>query len=131
LVSSHGMDPNLGQSLNGCLLQFCPCISFRQEQFWVKKFEIGAMSIYWRWSLQVPFPHCWAFWLMPSPLGPGSLPHPNSWYLGLSSDLHLFPTPHCYIFLLILLALWASLLSPLPILNLAFCDYFVSPSKWN
>jgi hypothetical protein len=23
------------------LLHFCPCISFRQEQFWVKFFEVG------------------------------------------------------------------------------------------
>jgi hypothetical protein len=26
--------------------------------------QLEAMSIYWRWSLQVLSPHCWAFWLM-------------------------------------------------------------------
>ena len=44
--------------------------SIRWEQFWIKPFEGGLvtpslhwgdLSIYWRWSLQVP--HYWAFWL--------------------------------------------------------------------
>jgi hypothetical protein len=38
--------------------------------------QLRAMSIYWRWSLQVLYPCCWPFWLMSSPLGPGSLRHP-------------------------------------------------------
>ena len=40
------MDPNLGRSLDGfpsvSAPFFCPCVSFRQEQFWVKIFEIGG-----------------------------------------------------------------------------------------
>jgi hypothetical protein len=44
LVSSDGMDPQVGQSLNGLSFSicstFCPCTSFRQEQFWVKILEM-------------------------------------------------------------------------------------------
>ena len=39
--------------------------------------QLGAMSIYWRWSLPVPYPYYWAFWLMSSPLIPGSFLHPD------------------------------------------------------
>jgi hypothetical protein len=46
-------------------------------------------------------------------LGPMILSHP--WYLGLSSGSP-FSTLHCCIFIFILLALWASLLSPPPYL---------------
>ena len=45
--------------------------------------QLGAMPIYWRWSLQVLSPCCWVFQLMSSPLGPGRLLHP--WGLGFSS----------------------------------------------
>ena len=40
--------------------------------------QLGAMNIYWRWSLQVPSSHSWAFCLRSSPLSPGSLSHPRS-----------------------------------------------------
>jgi len=67
------------------LLHFCPWISFKQEQFWVKSLKVGwwplaftGGPIYWRWPLQVPFLHCWAFWLRSSPLSPGRLSHPKS-----------------------------------------------------
>ena len=58
--------------------------------------QLGAISLYWMWSLQVIFPLCWAFWLMTSPLGPESLPHPLikgnfKWFL-------LFQTPLCCTF---------------------------------
>jgi hypothetical protein len=50
LVSIYGMGTQVGQSLNGLLFSLCstacPCISFRQEQFCVKIFEIG------RWFLR-------------------------------------------------------------------------------
>ena len=52
----HGMDPKLGLSLvTGCpffqsLLHFCPCISFRQEQFWVKIFEDGWLGPSLNWG---------------------------------------------------------------------------------
>ena len=41
------MDCMVGQSLNGLSfsLHFCPCISFRQEQFWVKSFGM-CLSCY-------------------------------------------------------------------------------------
>jgi hypothetical protein len=104
--------------------------------------QLGAMSIYWRWSLQVPSPHGWVFQLMLSPLGPGNLSHP--WCLGLFSG---FPQPpphtatHFYSFF------WpsgllsclppildsdpffssSSPLPPRPLPPSASCDYFVSP----
>jgi hypothetical protein len=46
LVSADGMDPQVGQSLDGLSYSLCsilcPCISFRQEQFWVNIFEMGG-----------------------------------------------------------------------------------------
>ena len=46
LVSVYGMDPKMGQSLDGLSFSLCskpcPCISFRQEQFWVKNLEMNA-----------------------------------------------------------------------------------------
>jgi hypothetical protein len=40
LVSADGMDPQVGQSLDGLSFSlsftFCPCISFRHEQFCVQ-----------------------------------------------------------------------------------------------
>ena len=92
----HGMDPKVGRSL-GCL-SFSICSIFFVLTFplgrnnsglkilrWIGGPipHLGAMSIYWTWSFQVLFPRCWAFQLMSSPLGPGSLLHP--WRLGLSS----------------------------------------------
>jgi hypothetical protein len=101
-----------------CVL-FWPCVSFRQNNSGLKILrwvcspfpKLGAMSFYWGWSLQILSLLCWVFWLMTSPLGPGSLLHP--WHLGLSSGFPQFlPTPHpyFYIFLFSLLAL-ISLLS--------------------
>jgi hypothetical protein len=47
-VSACGMDPQMGQFLEGFSFSFCftlcPCISFRQEQFWVKILEIGEWT---------------------------------------------------------------------------------------
>jgi hypothetical protein len=46
LVSACGMDPQVGQSLDGLSFSLCstlyPSISFRQEQFWVKILEVGG-----------------------------------------------------------------------------------------
>jgi hypothetical protein len=65
------MDPKVEQSLvfgwpflQYLLHFFCPCIPFRQEQFWGKMFDMGewlfplleAVLIYYRWSLQVLSP---------------------------------------------------------------------------
>ena len=41
--------PVTGQPFLQSLLHFCPCISFRQEQFWVKIFEDGLMSLSLHW----------------------------------------------------------------------------------
>ena len=95
------------------LFHFCPCISFRQEQFWVGVPipPLGVLSDYWRWSLQVPYPHCWAFLLRSTIVSPGCLPHPSP--LGISKGS---PTPYCLsssIFPFIPLALWVSHLSSL------------------
>ena len=43
---------------------------------------LGALSIYWRWTLWVPSPHCWAFGLRSPPLNPESLSPLR--FLGLS-----------------------------------------------
>jgi hypothetical protein len=51
------------------------------------------MSDYWKLSLQVPYPHCWAFWLRSSALTPGSLPHLRSLRLSTDSSHPLPPTP--------------------------------------
>ena len=44
LVSADGMNPYVGHSLNGLSFSLCsnscPCISFKQDQFWVKIFEM-------------------------------------------------------------------------------------------
>jgi len=42
---------------------------------------LGALSGYWRWSLQVPYPNCWPFLLRSPAMTTESLPHPRS--LGL------------------------------------------------
>ena len=74
------IDPKLGWSLDLLSLSlfsiFCPCNSFRQEQFWVRIFDcngnfippIHSLSFYWRWILQVLSPHYWAFHLRSHPL---------------------------------------------------------------
>ena len=53
--------------------------------------QMGAMSIYWRWSLQVLSLLCWVFQLKSSLLGPG-----NVSLLGLYSGYPQFPISHCY-----------------------------------
>jgi hypothetical protein len=141
------------RSLDGLQLHFCPCISFRQEQFGVSSFVGGlgfsplhcSFYLTGRSSLQIPSPHCWAFWLRQSTLSPWSLPYGRS--LGLL-EIHPSPTPSSCIFPFILLVLWPSL-SSLPIPDPAFLfsspfpfpfsslppsasqGYFVPPSKWD
>jgi hypothetical protein len=56
--------------------------------------QLGAMPIYWIWSLDVLSPLCWLFWLKSSLLGPRNLL--GSWHLGLSSRYSQFPFPHYY-----------------------------------
>jgi hypothetical protein len=119
------MDPKVGRwHFFQSLFHFRPYISFRKEQSGLKFLkmggwplpQLGAMSIYWRWPFQVPSLHCWALWLMSSPLNPGRLSHPR--FPRVSKGVPLLPNPHCCTSPLILLALLASLLS-LPILDSA------------
>jgi hypothetical protein len=108
IVSGFGVcmwdGPQVGQTLDGLSFRLCstlcPCISFRQEQFWVKIFgngwvapslKQGAMPNLWIWSQQVLLPLCGVFQLMSSPWGPRSLL--LSWHLGLSGCYPQFPTP--------------------------------------
>ena len=51
---------------------------------------LGALSINWRWSFQVPSPHCWAVRLR-SPPSSRRLSHPSS--LGLSRIPKSSPPP--------------------------------------
>ena len=72
------MDPQVGQSLFGLSFRLCstlcPCISFRQDKFWVKFFrwvgspipQLGAIPNLWIWSLQVLSPLFWVFRLISS-----------------------------------------------------------------
>jgi len=98
IVSGFGVyrwDGSLGEVISGwtflqSLLQLFSCLSFGQEQFWFKNFEmgghipqIGAVPICLRWSLEVVSPLCWVFWLKSLLLGPGSLLLP--WSLAHSS----------------------------------------------
>ena len=94
----------------------------------------GANPFYWRWFLEVQSTFWWVYQIMTSPLGPGSLLHPS--YLELSSGSSCLPPTHCYIFLLIHLALWKSLLlllkpEPFFLFNLPLSSPTQdSPSLW-
>jgi hypothetical protein len=94
----------VGQSLDSLSFilcsTLCPCISFRQEQFWVKILEMvgwphpsieGHLLIR---SLQVLYPLCWVFQLMSSPLPNGSLL--LSCLQGLFDGYSQFHVSHCY-----------------------------------
>ena len=122
-----------------CLLHFCPWSSFTQEQFWVKKFEgsLVAPSFYcelclWRWSVQVPSPHCWAFWLRLFPLSPGNLSLPKISGTFCSTYFYSFSWPS------VILSCPADPISdpvpfplPSPLIPPSFsCSYFDSSSKW-
>ena len=111
-----------------------------------KSLHWGALSIFWRWLLQVSSPYCWVFWLMPSPLSPRSLLHLSS--LGLSRGAHLQPLSFIFPFILliplglspaptlahylILLPLFSlSLLPPRSLPPSASHENFVSPHEWD
>ena len=85
---------------------------------------VGSHAYLLEGSFQVLSPYCWAFQLRSSSFGPEILSNP--WHLELSSgSFTLPPTPHCYVFLFILLALWTSLLSlsiPDPVPLLLYAD---------
>lgn len=44
---------------------------------WCPSPSNGVLAGYWRLSLQVPYPHSWAFCLRTDTLSPGCLPHPS------------------------------------------------------
>jgi hypothetical protein len=96
---------------------FDPEFLLGRNNFWSKNLKVGwcpypplgGLSNYWRWSLQFPYPYCWAFQLRSPTLSPGRLSHLR--FLRLSRGS---PNPSSCIFPFSLLALWASLLSPQP-----------------
>ena len=95
---------------------FCPCISFRQEQFWVKEFEMGG------WFYPSTRDHVYLLDMVFScsisqvlDVLANVIP---KWVLGASHNpgiwdfLVVSPVPYpCYTFLFILLILWISILS--------------------
>ena len=54
-VSAYGMDPQVGQFLDGCSFSLystlCPCISLRQEKFWIKCLEMSGWSYPATWGI--------------------------------------------------------------------------------
>jgi hypothetical protein len=117
------MDPQVGQSLDGLSFSlcstFCPVISFRQEQFWVKILKMGwwphpstrGHALTTGYGLDwFSLPFVGVFQLTSSTWGPWSLF--LSWHLGLSGCYPQFPTPHYYIPLFNFLTFCTSPLSP-------------------
>jgi len=95
----------------------------------------GALPNLWIWSLQVLPSLYWAFQLISSLLGPGSLL--LSWHFGLADGYPQFPIPHCYTPLFKFLTLYiipsppipdpAPFLSPFPSLFLPSCFHPLPP----
>lgn len=101
------MNPKLGWSLDGLSFFLCfvvvPAFLLHRNNFGSKILKtpmppLGAQSIYWRWSLQILSPHCWAFSKFPSlavrsySLSPRSPSHSRFLEL-LRGSPH--PTPAC------------------------------------
>ena len=90
------MDHKVGWSLDGLSFSLCsifvPAFPLDRDDSGLKHFRwvggpippLGALSIYWRRSLQVLSPYCWVFQLMSSTLGSWILLH--LWFQGLSSS---------------------------------------------
>ena len=80
------MDPKVGQSLLHFFF-FVPEFLLERSNSGLQILrgvegpitQLGAISIYWRWSLQVVSSLCWVLQLMSSTLGPGNLLH--HWHL--------------------------------------------------
>jgi hypothetical protein len=78
--------PVTGTSFPRAPLHFHPCSSFRQEQLWVRVLSVGwqphpsldALSLCWRWAIEVLSSHCRAFHLRSFPFSPESLSAPKS-----------------------------------------------------
>lgn len=86
------MNPKLGWSLDGLSFFLCfvvvPAFLLDRNNLGSKILKtpmppLGTQSIYWRWSLQILSPHCWAFSKFPSlavrsySLSPRSPSHPR------------------------------------------------------
>jgi hypothetical protein len=70
--------------------------TFQEFWLWISNpvSPLEALSISWRWTIQVPFPQCWAFWLR-SPQWVLSLSPPRSLVLSRGSP-HLPLTKAVY-----------------------------------
>jgi hypothetical protein len=124
------MNLKLGPSLDGLSFSLCsifvPAFPLDRNNCGLKIMRwvggpislMGAMSIYWRWSLPFLSPRCWAFQIRSLPCVLGA-----SYIHGVWDFLEVPPslTPHCCIFLIIIfLAHWTCLLSPLYLILLPF-----------
>jgi hypothetical protein len=113
-------DESLGGVVSGwssVSVSFAPCLSFGQEHFCVKNFEMGGR----------PHPLCKVFWPKFWPLASGSFSLP--WSLGLFSGYYRFLISQWCIFLFNFLTLCTSLLSlPIPF-SVALALPFFSPSQ--
>ena len=91
------IDPKLGQSLDSLSFSFfsffVPEVLLNRNHSGLGNFDCAvvtafpqpaALSISWRWSLQVFTPHYWVFWLRSPPWGPKSFSPPR--FLGLSRE---------------------------------------------
>ena len=124
----------------------CPCISFRQEPFWVKIFEIvgwphlsimgHAYPLYGLYRFYLPLFH-----ILDNVFIVGSWYILHLLHLGSSSGFPQFPVPHCctphFNFLSSLILLTLKPLFSLSLLPLSQTfppstshDYFVPLSKW-
>jgi hypothetical protein len=138
-----------GHSFSLCSISFVPVFPLDRNNSGLKNLrwmggpipQLGAMPIYWRWSLRVLSPFCWVFQLKSSPLDPGNFLHP--WCLGLSSGFPCsLPSTATYFSLFSWfsgLLSYLFILSPVPPfpyslqtrspLSLSPHDYFVTLSK--
>ena len=72
-------DPNLGPSLDLLSLIFVPAVpSDRAFDYGLETPLLDVLSLHWRWTLQVPSPHCRAFHPRSLPLSPERVSPPGS-----------------------------------------------------
>ena len=86
-------DPNLGPSLDLLSLIFVPAVpSDRAFDYGLETPLLDVLSLHWRWTLQVPSPHCRAFHprslpLSPESLSPSSYTPPREWLKSKTQEI--------------------------------------------